>query len=240
MNSNPIDEILEAYERRDARREGGLVSFRHLTIPYNILRRQELDRAMLGILRDHFETLEDKKILDVGCGIGYFLRLLVSYGARPVNCVGVDMLASRTEIAKSLNPAMEFHTGDAANLNYPSQCFDVVHQSTVFSSIKNMALKKAVAEEMLRVLKPDGIILWYDFFYNNPGNSDVKRVRKKEIKELFHPSSITFRRMTLAPPIARLISAISPLAWALLSKVSFLCSHYLATIVVNAPFEKHT
>ncbi len=37
---------------------------------------------------------------------------------------------------------------------------------------------------MLRVLKPNGIILWYDYFISKPTNPDVKGVGKREIKRL--------------------------------------------------------
>lgn len=33
---------------------------------------------------------------------------------------------------------------------------------------------------MLIVLKNDGIVLWYDFRYNNPNNLDVKGIEKKK------------------------------------------------------------
>lgn len=42
-------------------------------------------------------------------------------------------------------------------------------------------MKRNISEEILRVLTPDGIILFYDYHMDNPSNSDVKGVRKKEI-----------------------------------------------------------
>lgn len=59
---------------------------------------------------------------------------------------------------------------------------------------------------MLRALKPDGIILWYDYHMNNPKNPDVKGVKKKEIYELFPHCQIDLKRITLAPPVTRLIA----------------------------------
>jgi len=38
---------------------------------------------------------------------------------------------------------------------------------------------KKIASEMLRVLKVDGITVWYDFHMNNPQNPDVRGVKKK-------------------------------------------------------------
>jgi len=41
-----------------------------------------------------------------------------------------------------------------------------------------MNMKKKIAGEMLRVLKPSGFILWYDYHMNNPKNPDVRGLRK--------------------------------------------------------------
>jgi len=56
-----------------------------------------------------------------------------------------------------------------------------IHQFTVFTSILDISMKQSIAGEMLRVLKPDGIILWYDYYRNNPMNPDVRGVKKREI-----------------------------------------------------------
>lgn len=47
------------------------------------------------------------------------------------------------------------------------------------------ALKQQMAQEMLRVTKPKGTILWLDFFFSNPQNPDVRLIRLKEIRTLF-------------------------------------------------------
>jgi len=62
--------------------------------------------------------------------------------------------------------------------------FDVVTQFTVFSSILDPDLKEQVAQEMIRVTKPGGYILWFDFFVNNPFNHDVRGIGKREIRGL--------------------------------------------------------
>ena len=41
-------------------------------------------------------------------------------------------------------------------------------------------MKQKVAAEMLRVVKPQGLILWYDFRYNNPRNSNVRGIGAAE------------------------------------------------------------
>jgi len=69
--------------------------------------------------------------------------------------------------------------GDASRLPFKDGSFDIVMQFTVFTSILDREVKKAVATEMLRVLKADGIILWYDYHMNNPKNPDVKGIIHK-------------------------------------------------------------
>ena len=73
---------------------------------------------------------------------------------------------------------------------------------------------------MLRVLKTDGIILWYDYHMNNLQNPNVKGVKKKEIYKLFPDCDVYLKRITLAPPITRAIVPSSWLACYFLEKLS--------------------
>jgi hypothetical protein len=91
-------------------------------------------------------------------------------------------------------------------------------------------MKRNIAKEMLRVLKNDGIILWYDFIYNNPKNPDVKGIGKKEIISLFPNCKFDFNKITLAPPIARFIAPHSYLVCYLLEKLKIFNTHYLVVI----------
>ncbi|MDI6716569.1 MAG: SAM-dependent methyltransferase, partial [Actinomycetota bacterium] len=86
------------------------------------------------------------------------------------------------------------------------------------------------AKSMLRVVKNDGIIIWYDFRYDNPRNPDVQGVKKAEIHELFPNCKIDLKRITLAPPLARAIAPISVIACQILEKIPLLCTHYLGVI----------
>jgi hypothetical protein len=120
--------------------------------------------------------------------------------------------------------------GNAAKLQLPDQMFDLVLQSTVFTSVLDYGTKQQMAAEMCRVLKPDGLILWYDYHMNNPRNPDVKGVRLREIKALFPACEIRLERITLAPPIARRVAPYSWLLCYFLSKIPWLCSHYIGVI----------
>jgi len=91
-------------------------------------------------------------------------------------------------------------------------------------------MKEQLASEMCRVLKRDGLLLWYDYHMNNPSNPDVKGVKRREIYALFPDCDIHLQRITLAPPIARRLAPLSWLLCYVLSKIPWLCSHYIGVI----------
>jgi len=91
-------------------------------------------------------------------------------------------------------------------------------------------MKQAVVAEMTRVLKSGGIVIWYDFFYNNPSNPNVRGVGASEIRSLFPGFSITLRRITLAPPVARRLVPISWVTALLLEKLRVLNTHHLGIL----------
>ena len=164
---------------------------------------QQRERRVLALLRRHdCENLESKKILEVGCGAGQWLRDFVKWGARPENITGIDLLADRVSKARRLCPPYNpYRMRSAAELPFSDGTFDLVLQSTVFTSILDADLKRRVAAEMMRVVKPDGFILWYDYHVNNPWNPDVKGVKRREINRLFPSCQIELRRITLAASV---------------------------------------
>ena len=99
-------------------------------------------------------------------------------------------------------------------------------QSTVFSSILNQSDRVNLANRLWSLLKPGGVILWYDFIYNNPKNKDVRKVTKKELKKLFYEASLfDLKKITLAPPVGRKVKRFYKLF-----NVSILRSHILVLI----------
>ncbi|HZP44567.1 MAG TPA: class I SAM-dependent methyltransferase [Candidatus Binataceae bacterium] len=198
----------------------------------HLLAVQQLHAEILALLhrRGHAD-LRSQTILDVGCGRGELLRRLLDWGARPANVVGIDLLPERIAEAKALSPAdLRLVCGSARQLDLPSASFDLVFQLTVFTSILERRLKQEIAAEMMRVLRPDGLIVWYDYYFNNPRNPNVRGVGKREISELFPGCAIVLRRITLAPPLARALAPYSTLLCQVLGRVAPLCTHYLGSI----------
>ena len=193
---------------------------------------QERQDQLLRLLAARgYSSLETTKILDVGCGTGAWLRDFVRWGAQPENLCGVDLLPARIAEARELCPAaVTLKCQDATSLDVPDESFDLVLQSTVFTSILNANVKQLLAREMLRVVRKRGLILWYDFHVNNPWNPDVRGVSRKEIARLFPGCTISLQSLTLAPPLGRVLAPISSSLCRALSRIQPLCTHYLGAI----------
>ena len=219
--------IREAYARR-------LDVSKHYTWfdPSYVFMMQQLERRMLWALaRCGLYSLASSKVLEIGCGNGHWLREFIKWGATPENLTGVDLLTERIATARRLTvPGVTLLCGNAADLKLPDSYFDIVFQFTVFTSILDRRVKAQVSSEMLRVLKPNGLVLWYDFFLNNPRNSDVRGIKRQEIEELFPGCRIYLKKTTLAPPLSRRLAPRTWLGAHVLSTIPWLCSHYLGTI----------
>jgi ubiquinone/menaquinone biosynthesis C-methylase UbiE len=158
-NSQEIERIKEVYRIRKEKISAHQYSYFNSPHLYIV---QSRERAFLNALvKNGIASLKAMKILDVGCGTGSQLRNLVQYGAMPENCFGIDLLQDRIEIARRyLAPEINIRCGNAENLPYGNDFFDIVIQFTVFTSILDKNMEKNIAAEMLRVLKPKGIIIW--------------------------------------------------------------------------------
>ena len=218
--------IREAYARRQGGDRYSWFNPGHLFIV------QERERRALALLkRNGYMPLGMKRIAEIGCGTGYWLGEFIKWGARPENIVGVDLLPERVAEARHFCPgAVSIKCGNAAKLEFVDATFDLVLQSTVLTSILDTKMRQEVASEMLRVLKPDGLILWYDYHVQSPRNPDVRAVKRREIYHLFAGCRIELERITLAPPVARLLAPHSWLACYLLERIPLMCTHYLGAI----------
>ncbi len=226
--SNDLDRLRAEYARRAQRLAD---SDRYsLSNPAHLFMVQQRQRATLRLLRQQgMYPLRGKRILEVGCGSGGVLLEFLGYGAEPHLLHGVDLLPDRLQDARRRLPHLPLVCADAQSLPYPSVSFDLVLQYTVFSSVLDDGVKTSLAREMLRVLKPDGLILWYDFWIN-PTNPHTRGIRPLEIRRLFPACTFTFRRVTLAPPLARWLVRVSWMLCALLESLRVLNSHYLVAI----------
>lgn len=222
------ERIRRAYAKRDQDGKGRLFSF---FLPGHLFIHQQRERSILQALeKTGLSDLSNLSVLEVGCGTGDNLRKLVEWGARPENLFGMDLLEDRIETARALSPNMNFQQGNAEDLSYPDGRFDLILCFTVFTSILDSGMRGRVAQEMLRVLKPQGRILWYDYFIDNPRNPDVRSVTRRELSQLFPNCRLEMKRVTLAPPLARRLAPLSWVSCLLLEKIPLLRTHLLGVI----------
>lgn len=222
-----LDRIRAAYARR--RREGREARYTVFDRA-NLFRLLHLERALVEALAaERLTDLDTLRALDVGCGGGWWLRTLLRWGARPAHLAGIDLLPESVAAARGIHPELLIACGSAERLPFPDRTFDLVSQFTVFSSILDQPMRQRIAAEMLRVLRPGGVVLWYDFTVN-PRNRDTRGIGRRELQALFPGCSARVRRVTLAPPLAR---RLAPRAWPLavaLESVPWLRTHLLATL----------
>jgi MPBQ/MSBQ methyltransferase len=100
-------------------------------------------------------------VLDVGCGIGGSSRILArDYGFA---VTGITISPQQVKRAQELTPAdlpVQFQVDDAMAMSFPDASFDVVWS---IEAGPHMPDKAVFARELLRVLKPGGILVVADW-----------------------------------------------------------------------------
>lgn len=191
---------------------------------------QLLRAAVAALAGARIFPLVGLRVLDVGCGRGDWLLEFCQWGAEPDKLAGIDLDENRIFEARRRLPPADLRVGDARQFPWPDGTYDLVTQFTVFTSILHDRVKRQIAAEMLRVLTPGGVVLWYDFRYNNPRNPNVRGIEAEEICGLFPGCDVKLRKVTLAPPIARALVPASWIAALALEKIPWLQTHYLGLI----------
>jgi ubiquinone/menaquinone biosynthesis C-methylase UbiE len=169
--------------------------------------------------------------LEIGCGSGGNLLRFVRLGFRAENLVGSEILEDRLqEAADTVPSAIRLILGDATTLALADESFDIVCLFTVFSSILDDAFQEQLADKAWSLVKPGGGVLWYDFVYNNPANPDVRGVPVRRVRQLFPKATHEIRRITLAPPVGRIVTQWWDGSYGLLNRIPGLRTHALAWI----------
>jgi SAM-dependent methyltransferase len=190
----------------------------------------ERERAILGGLaaRLRGRRLDELQLLEVGCGTGANLLGFLRMGFAPEKLCGLELLHERiVQAGRMLPSAVRLLEGDALQAPVAEGSQDIVFQSVVFSSLLDDAFQAALAARMWNWVRPGGAVLWYDFTYDNPRNPDVRGVGLQRIRGLFPGATLRYRRLTLAPPISRLLCRRVPWVYPLANAIPFLRTHVL-------------
>lgn len=102
------------------------------------------DRVEKGILRGILgEFGHVDSLLEVGCGTGHFTRWFAELG---VVTAGVDVSALMLQVARRLRPGLDLAVGDARQLPFADDSFDVVALITVLEFLD--APQRALVEAL--------------------------------------------------------------------------------------------
>jgi len=223
-----LDRLRQVYKNRKARGDKhGLYTSNYKPFEFAVTNRQKDLKTVLDITGSRPNP--GASILEIGCGTGGVLLEYLTYGFTQEIVFGIDLLFDRLEEAHLRIPGAGISNADGRNLPFLDETFDFILQYTAFSSVLDPSVKKLMAKEMTRTLKRKGLIIWYDFWWN-PINHQTQGINKNEIMNLFPGCSFCFQKITLAPPIARIIV---PISWRLgnfFESLKFLNSHYLVAI----------
>jgi SAM-dependent methyltransferase len=132
--------------------------------------REEHSAEHFGDTRDHWWNLDFLRlmakrwrldavhdVLDVGCGVGHWGRLLASVMPDDVRVTGVDRERAWVDEATARAPASRFsyRQGDAQKLPFPDDSFDLTTCQTLLIHLPDPS---AGIAEMIRVTKPGGLV----------------------------------------------------------------------------------
>ena len=139
------------------------------------------------LIMEQCEKKEGLRILDCGCGPGFFSVILSKNGNK---VTGIDqaegMLAKARENSEAMGVAPEFKVMDLEAIDYPDGTFDLILSRNVTWNLSN---PDKVYSEWSRLLKEDGVLLifdstWYKTLFDEELAAEAQR-RRKEYEEKY-------------------------------------------------------
>ena len=167
------------------------------------------------------------RILDVGCGRGYWLERLIADGVSPSRLHGVDIIAERLDGTR-LPPDVELRHADARALPYPAEHFSLVLLFTVLSSLASRADARLALAQARRVTAPGGLVVVYEPRIPQPLNRSTTWIRTEDVTDVLGPD-VAIRTLTALPPLVRRLGRSATKLYPYLSRCPPLRTHRLMT-----------
>jgi ubiquinone/menaquinone biosynthesis C-methylase UbiE len=163
------------------------------------------------------------RVLDIGCGPGYFARMLAEAVGPEGSVVGIDAAPEMIEYAGRKARRLtncSFQPGAAESLDFPDASFDVVVSSLMMHHLPDELRQQAVVE-MRRALRPGGTLLLSDFTIPKRGgwllvasitghSGDNWRRRATPLEPLVSEAGFTELGSGDAPPWLHYVRATKP------------------------------
>lgn len=201
-----------------------------LTNRGNRFNHEQMLSNITSMLHEFAVDIPTANWLDLGSGELTLFEDISALGFDPSRSIASDLLLWRLRRGADQNRAQNIVNASARQLPFSDNSFDLVSQFTMMTSILDSQLKKEIAGDMLRVVRPGGYLLWYDFRVNNPGNKNTRAIGQAELRDLFDQQEINIKPITLLPPLARKVGLISERMLKFLHIFPMLRTHYLALI----------
>jgi len=138
-------------------------------------------RVFKAALKKNRIDLNNKVILDAGCGSGYSAELIIKE-FQPKELFAFDIMPEQVELAKQRGLPANLFVGDATDIELPSEKFDAVF---VFGILHHIPQWRVALKEINRVLKSGGVLLVEE--PNKKALDDVERYFK-----IRHPKESRF------------------------------------------------
>jgi len=132
---------------------------------------------ILERLIKHIKLNNIKNVLEIGCGAG--ITAAYMHDKYNMNVIGIDVDSEQITIAKKYqkeNQRLKFIESDARDLSFNNQQFDMILSFFVMHHINKW--EKAL-NEINRVLKPNGYLIFYDIAFSRFTSKLFKNAVKK-------------------------------------------------------------
>lgn len=174
------------------------------------IRRQLEARRVLSWCRD---LSEDARIIDVGCGDGFHLRLLHDFGKPGWQLEGID--SSERAVRAAADAGIKVHHGDVETLNLPEGSYDL---ALLVQTIEHVADPPAVLRAIRALLKPGGSVV---VVTDNTGSLDFKLFKGRHWGGYHFPrhwnlfNARTLRNLAgkVGLEVVSLTTVVSPVNW---------------------------
>jgi ubiquinone/menaquinone biosynthesis C-methylase UbiE len=122
------------------------------------------DQIVFPIVSSWLATrkLESIRVLEVGTGHAHELNKYALLNITQAQLSGVDLVIERLNQAKKIYPCMGFAQQNGLQLAFANDSFDIVFQYTCVVHPLTKEKQELMCREMMRVLKPGGIVVWWD------------------------------------------------------------------------------
>jgi SAM-dependent methyltransferase len=173
-------------------------------------------RPYIRALAQKAGLAKGSRVLDIGCGQGFFTRLFADLG---MHAVGVDISAEavRSAIYEHGSSGARFEVGDATNLPYENAFDCVFLRSCSLYNSGDFETNREVTDMLLKYAKQGGVLI-FDYYSKLRKRKDNERWRHHSlaaVKNHFSrwPQARIFFSLRLDGIVLNTLALSTPMTW---------------------------